>query len=365
MISPRRLALLALLLALAASGLARADGEISVRGIYYKEPATRVVQPMLDARFDLDDDTEVTAHTLVDAITSASAAAGAAGEAFTERRYELGLGIARGFADDTRCGLAARGSYEPDYQSVFGSLRCQIELAQKNTTLGLALALGHDRLSNAGAQDELAQATSIEGTLRSALMSASLSQIVSPVALFSLTYDLIYLEGTLANPYRQVPVGGGQGQLLPERVPSSRLRHALFASARGFVPTTRSTWVVGYRFYTDDWALAAHTPELRLIQEIRPALDVHAHYRYHWQREASFYRDRYAMSDPYLTSDVKLSGFHVHTVGIELESALYHLGVDGRLAEARVDVVAQYVLQRNRLGNALVLQTALSIPFEY
>src|SRR4051812_49961908 len=84
------------LVSLAVATPARADGSLAVRGVYYKERATRVMQPMLDGMFDAGVHGVVTGHFLVDAITSASASSGAAdATAFTERRYEGGLGYAR------------------------------------------------------------------------------------------------------------------------------------------------------------------------------------------------------------------------------------------------------------------------------
>jgi hypothetical protein len=350
-------------LLLAAAGSARAEGEITMRGVYYKERSTRVVQPMIDARAALDDDTELDAHTLVDVITSASAAAGAAGTPFTERRYELGAGLTHRIGDYT-CGLSGRFSYEPDYTSGFGAGRCQAALAQQNTLIGLGVAAGNDGLSNAGARDEMSQAAPVTGKLRTVLLSTSVTQVLSPLMVAGVTYDLMYIEGFLESPYRRVPVGGGMGMLVPEAVPSSRLRHALFGSVRGFVPATRSTWIAGYRFYLDDWDIQAHTPELRVVQELRPALDLHARYRFHWQSEAYFYQRTYAALEPFLTSDVKLSEFTTHTFGLELQSALTHLGqVAGLLGDARVELVLEYVVQRNRLGNAIVFQTALAMPF--
>jgi hypothetical protein len=358
--APAALAVLALLLG---ATPAHADGEVRVRNVYYKERSTRVVQPMVDARVALDDDTELTGHTLVDVITSASAGAGAAGVAFTERRYELGAGVSHRMGDHV-CGVSGRFSYEPDYLSLFGGARCQAALAQQNTLLGLALALGNDDLSNAGAQDEMTQIDRVDGELRSILVSTSATQILSPVLVAGLTYDLIYVEGFLESPYRRVPVAGtGTGSLVPETVPASRLRHAFFGSLRGFVPATGSTWIAGYRFYIDDWDIRAHTPELRLVQELLPAMDVHARYRFHRQSAAYFYEPTYAGTEPFLTTDVKLSELTTHTFGLELESALEHVGVAGLLGDARLELVLEYVVQRNRLGNALVLQTALAMPF--
>src|SRR6478672_11067788 len=89
-----QLTIVALLLACATA--AHADGALSMRGVYYKERSTRVVQPMLDGMFDVGTRGLVTGHLLVDAITSASASAGAVSpqEPFTENRYEAGVGYA-------------------------------------------------------------------------------------------------------------------------------------------------------------------------------------------------------------------------------------------------------------------------------
>ena len=64
-------------LALLAAAPARADGTLAVRGVYYKERATRVMQPMLDGAFEAGERGLVTGHLLVDAITSASQSSGA------------------------------------------------------------------------------------------------------------------------------------------------------------------------------------------------------------------------------------------------------------------------------------------------
>ena len=78
-----------------------------MRGAYYKEKSTRVVQPMIDADLDVGDAGQLKGHTLVDAIASASAASGASGDAFTERRVEGGLSYMRHSISDT----AEHGDY--------------------------------------------------------------------------------------------------------------------------------------------------------------------------------------------------------------------------------------------------------------
>jgi len=346
----------------ATAGPARGDGELGLRTQYYKERSTRVAQPMIDARIDLGDDSELRGHALVDAITSASPGSGAAGQPFTEYRWEAGAGYTHGFGG-WRAGGDFRFSRESDYQSVTGVLRGELDLASRNTTLGLAVGGGHDTLSNAGAQGGISQP--IEGSLDTALASASISQVLSRTMIAGAGYDLIYLDGFLANPYRTVAAGG---VLEMERLPATRLRHALSASVRAVLPATSTTGVASYRLYFDDWGMVAHSPEVRVIQEWKNGLAVHLRGRYHRQSRADFYRAVYDSSDPalfpYLTDDVKLSHFDAYTAGVKVEAPLALFGVCGPHADVRVDLLAEYVVQHNRFGNAFVGGLGVTVPVE-
>src|SRR5262245_48862975 len=123
--------------------VAHADGALTMRGVYYKERSTRVVQPMLDGMFDIGARGLLTAHLAVDAITSASASSGAmTDKPFSERRYEVGAGYAHEMSgpdgsilDVVRLAGEGKFSTEPDYRSVYVGGRVDTELAQKNATL--------------------------------------------------------------------------------------------------------------------------------------------------------------------------------------------------------------------------------------
>ena len=360
----RALALAALPAVLSAPAAARADGEVTVRGAYYKERATRVAQPMLDARFEVGEDGELQVHTLIDSISSASVAAGAAGEPFDETRYEIGAGYMHRLGL-FRFGGGVRGSTEPDYQSAFVNLRGEAELGERNTLLALGLAGGHDSISNEGAQSGLME-TSIEGTLNTGMLSLSLGQILTPTLFAQLTYDLIRLDGFQENPYRTVAAGG---MLEPERVPESRTRHAALALIRTYVPPSRTTLVGAYRFYGDDWGVTGHTPEVRVIQELVEDVHLHLRYRLHLQGAADFYQVIYDTADPavepYLTDDVKLSELTTHTFGIKLDLALSRLGIGGQMAGARGGALVEYITQSTYFGNAISAQLAVTVPFAY
>ena len=353
-----------LLALVALGGLERpaaGDGEIAIRGAYYKERATRVAQPMIDGRFEVGDDGELRAHALVDSITSASVAAGAAGSSFSENRLEGGASYLHRIGR-ARVGGGLRVSSEPDYRSGFAHLRGELELAERNTVLAVYLAAGRDAVSNEGAQNEMS--TPVEGVLWTAVGSLSISQVLSSVLVGQLTYDVARLDGFQENPYRSVPA---RGLLEPERVPAERIRHAGQAALRGFVPPTRSTLVGAYRLYADDWGLVGHTPEVRLIQEVMPLLGVHLRYRFHRQSAADFYQDAYATADPpYITDDAKLDRLTTHTLGGKVDLGLDLLGFTGSfLGGARAEASFDYINQSTYHGNAITAQLALIVPLAY
>ncbi|MDB4959962.1 MAG: hypothetical protein JWO36_7531 [Myxococcales bacterium] len=378
---------LALVALLAASTLAHADGTVSMRGVYYKERSTRVMQPMLDGMFEVGERGLVTAHLLVDAITSASAGSGAANATpFTEKRYEGGIGYTReldapaslSFVDRFRLGGETKYSTESDYRSLYLGARGEADLAQKNAVLGLGGGVSIDRVDNSGAQgpmggplltcDNSSLATRTDCPLRTYSGFASLSQIVGKNALVAVTYDIVKSHGFQANPYRQVLTGDG---FVAEKHPNDRLRHAIALSGRYFVNTTQTTLIAAYRYYRDDWHIHAHTPELRIIQQVGTVADASVRYRYYTQTAAFFWEKRYASSNPamnatpYFTDDPKMSAFTGHTLEAKLGVFGEAFDLSGKWRGARFEGVLEYILQHNRFGNAVVAHVSITVPFDY
>jgi hypothetical protein len=360
--------------ALAAAAPARADGTLSMRGVYYKERATRVMQPMLDAAFDAGSHGVVTGHLLVDAITSASASSGAADTTpFTERRYEGGLGYRHELGDLTLAG-DAKYSTESDYRSLYAGGRGQLALAQKNTVLALGGGVSFDTVTAAAAQGpsmptlrcDAAKPAETSCPLGVYALTGSVSQLLGPNAVAGLSIDLATLRGYQSNPYRTAIVGES---LVAERHPDRRTREAVTGSLRYFVADTKTTLIGAYRYYSDSWAVHAHTPELRVVQELDPNVDLGVGVRYYRQTAASFWKPRYPPDDAAMTQfvsdDAKLSAFTGYTVSAKLDvlGALFHLGE--RWAGARAEAIVEYVVQHNSFGNAVVAHAALTLPFSY
>jgi hypothetical protein len=381
---------LAATVSLAATRAARADGVIEERTVYYKESATRVEEPMLDGTFDVGARGVLTAHMLVDAVTSASAGVGAFnGVPFSKARFEAGAGYVReldgptgqSFLDHIRVGGDGKVSTENDYRSAYIGARAEASLAQQNATVGLGGGVSIDSLDNSGAQSPLGgpllqckgdtTAESKSCPVHAYFGSLSLSQIVSKHALVAATYDVTRMDGFLANPYRQVITSGG---FFPEKHPFTRLRQAMAVSARYYLPYTQTTFIVAYRFYHDDWQINAHTPELRIVQEVGDNADASLRYRYYTQTASFFapsaYGGRYP--DPtmdtnlrYYTDDPKMTAFTGHTVEAKLGVYGREFELPGMWRNARFEGVLAYIIQNNRYGNAVEAQFAVTVPFDY
>jgi hypothetical protein len=361
---PRRFCtnLLVSIIAVAWAGTtASADDEITLRGVYYKERATRITQPMLDATVGVGDAGVANGHLLIDAITSASASSGADGSAFTEKRYEAGGGYDHQFAR-LKLGGEMKYSTEPDYRSVFGGGSATLDLAQKNTQITVGGGYSSDKITNAGAQGPFAAA--IDGKMKSVLGYVSVTQILGTNTVAGVSMDLSMLRGYQQNPYRSAITDQG---LVAERHPDKRLRQAYAVNGRHYVERTGTTIIGLYRYYRDDWGVVGHTPELRIVQEIGSSIDAALRLRYHRQSAADFYQDRYAQSDStvqmYVSDDVKLSTFGSETIEAKLGVLGETFDLGGRWAGARFEGLLQYTVQGNRFGNAIVAHFALTVPF--
>ncbi len=358
--------LLVVAVALASAGDALADGFLSIRGAYYKERSTRVIQPMVDAALDTSDG-RIEAHFLVDSITSASAATGTGGLEFNERRWEGGLGYTHDLPGHVKLGAEGKYSTENDYFSTWIAGKVEVGLFDQNTTLRLLVGHSFDRITNGVAVDTGAIGTPFrEEHLGTTLVSLGGSQLLAPWLVGRLTYDFMYLDGYQANMYRVVR--GGSEPVL-ERVPTRRVRHAAAASARAWFPTG-TVGALEYRLYLDDWGIIANTIDVRAIQEIVPGLDVRAHYRFYTQGAANFYQDVYTqdqISNPqvYVTADGKLASFVTNALGGQISGALSLLGVTGDWGDIRFDLSVERLWQTSSFGNAWVAQVGMSVPFSY
>lgn len=378
----RRAALLVALLSLCgALPLARAEhlsqnpaGEVQFRGQYWRDRNTRVINPAVDMERGAPNGVRVGASYLLDAITSASVAAGAASDQpFTELRHEASLRVEvpLGFRDGrpSKHSLIASYGYssESDYWSHNAGLRLKLRLASENTTLMLGGDYGHNTVGRRMGPDRyltppldlspncrldldtlsFADREGCYGRLHTFHFVGYLSQILSPTLLLTLCYEITLGLGYWNNPYRPVLVLGEIMRV--ENLPTQRVRHAVGLTLRKLIPLegVLIPFVAlrpALRFHADDWGLKALSPELAVHLPIGP-LELRAQYSFYGQLAADFYRSEgggradfftdtpiygtgavMRNGEPVFTSDVKMGPFTSHTVELALTWRLSFLG---------------------------------------
>jgi hypothetical protein len=154
------------------------------------------------------------------------------------------------------------------------------------------------------------------------------SQVLSPTSVLQAGAELNLVHGLQHNPYRNVYAAGSN---VPERHPDSRRRHDVFVKFNQYL-TNRSSVLLSYVYYTDDWGVGASTVGAKLNQYVTPNFVMRYRYRFYTQGAADFYRDEYELSDGidgFRTGDYRLSEFSAHLFGTRMEWELGGLG--GRL----------------------------------
>jgi hypothetical protein len=159
----------------------------------------------------------------------------------------------------------------------------------------------------------------------------SVSQILSPTTIGSLSYGITNQRGTLQQTWNSSPITPC-GVPIPcdararEIFPRTRLRHAVRATLAQRIPITDTTLRFAYRYYADDFDVRASTLEAEMVQGLASPLSLTLRYRVHRQTAASFYVDRLPMElrddDAPRTSDSDLDAFTARSLGARLDLVL-------------------------------------------
>jgi len=313
----RRLAVLFGVVALLAGSRATADNHVTLRMQYYREPSTRVVQPVVEIEKDLPYGFDVNTHVLLDAITSASAASGPAGDnIFTEVRDEAGIRVGKNWSR-TRVTLGYSYSAESDYWSHVVAGGASFRVWGDTGTLSLSAGAGFDDVGKrvlGSAPTPVATGPCVpNGTrhcpLDQQFAGLSYSQVLTPTTVVQAGYELALLDGFLASPYRAVPQKGS------EVVPDKRWRNAVAARVAQYIPEAGLGLQLHYRYYWDlyyklkwgvlptsasdplsttggdPWDVRSHTIEGRVFKTVGRDTELRLTYRYYTQTSAAFWCD--------------------------------------------------------------------------
>lgn len=352
---------------------AGAEDRISGRGVYFREASTRIVEPMVQVSKTVPQGFDVDAYFLIDAVTSASVAAGAnTDQIFTEWRKESGLGV--GYTKQrTRVGGSFRYSTEPDYQSTTVGL---------NLTQGVWKNSGELRVNTAYADDTIPVAS--DGRMQTMFGGVMYSQALSPTWLMQAGYEAMFVKGFLQNPYIRVPNKGR------EKPPNKRLRHAWVLRVAKYFPSLSGGVQLHYRLYYEQsayvdkpanapagnlWGIVAHTIEGRVFKTLSRHFELRLSYRYHKQGSANFWcntnpafggrTDCYDPFDPYYSADIKWGALATHMPELKI---IWDLRVFAHVRFWRIfsagalDLSYGRLIQDTRYGNAHLLQAGFTFP---
>jgi hypothetical protein len=368
----------ALVVLCATTPVARGDDYVAIRGAYYREPSTRVIQPMIEVERDSPQGIDVAAHFLVDAITSASLAAGTAVDAiFTEIRDEAGLRVRKRW-ERSEVTLGYKYSAESDYWSHgiggYAAHRFWGDTARIALSLGLSL----DAVSSRNRTPDCSTPPSTSCPLDTYYAGLTYTQAISPVLIAQIGAETAFLDGWQGNLYRSVP----NFRFTYEKLPSKRLRNAITPRVAYVFPSTRTSLQLQYRYYfdvdpgalgdDDPWGIHAHTFELRVFQSLTPSLEVRLAYRQEIQSGANFWCDTtvnpgcYSPNVAYASTDPKLGPMHTEYPEVKLfweAEALEGTPLLGWFAAGTFEISYGYYIQSTSYGNAHVLQMGYRMPY--
>jgi len=294
--------------------------------------ALMVYQGIAHLALHQNEDVTHTATIPLDVVTSASADALDATTSASRVNEASGIDYVTEWQATDVDGARFRGGFriEEPFRSFFTGAAYVRSLAQDNALVSVSGNYIHDFFDTID-QNGVIQGNSQRQTLN---LNGSVSQVLSPTTIAWLTYGVTRQWGVLQQTWNGVPVviDCPPAMMGPdpcyrqrpaaEQLPDSRLRHALSARLAQFVPATRSTVRLHYRYYVDDWGMQAHTALVELYQELGAYLRLGLRYRYHFQTGVDFWTRSIpgaAVTDPApRTSDSDLARLHANEVGAKL-----------------------------------------------
>ncbi len=148
------------------------------------------------------------------------------------------------------------------------------------------------------------------------------ARIVNPRVQFSLSADVVLMQGLLSTPFHRVYFDLPEGYSGPEedieRLPDRRFKLPIAARVnwRAWDELTVRTF---YRFYADDWGVIANTASLELAYELGEAWTLLPFYRIHRQSATDYfaeYEEHSPVGSSFYTSDWDLSELTTHKAGL-------------------------------------------------
>jgi hypothetical protein len=274
--------------------------------------------PSVLVRKNFKETVSVAGNYYVDNVSSASIDVITSGASeYSERREEYSVSgdylydksiLSAGYTNSDESDYTADTYFFNVSQDFFGDL----------TNLSFGYARGDDEVRQNG-NDEFRE------EIERHSYRVGISQVLAPNLLLALNYEAITDEGYLNNPYRVYryltnPLDPSQGfQQATEVYPDTRTSDAAGLKLLYRLPW-RASLGAGYRYFTDDWGIDAHTGQIGYTHAFGSHWIVDLKYRYYDQGAADFYSDlfQFASQDDkdFRARDKELSDMNSQTFSV-------------------------------------------------
>lgn len=275
-----------------AAGAARADRRAATFVyVYSDDDGLTIISPQLAMRADAGDEVELSATYDVDIISAASVdvVTMASPRGYEEDRHGIAAGLTWRPRPGDTLQLRYLPSWEPDYRSHGVAAGAEREWLDRRLATRLDLNVAFDAVGRSGDDPSRWRA------LTTTAVRLGAGWVFDRYTVGDVSYELQWLDGFQASPYRFVAIGWSDGSstAVPEAAPSTRVRHA--AAVGGRRALTRSWFLSATaRGYLDSWGIYSLTGETELQRAFggdRFIAGVYA--RGYWQSAAEFYRAHY------------------------------------------------------------------------
>ncbi len=288
----------------------------------YEGGGVKIDGPSVLVRKNVGDKFSFSGNYYVDMVTSASVDVVTTASEYTEERTEYSLSMDY-LNDRTIMTLGFANSTENDYIADTLSYSISQEFFGDLSTLTLGFGLGDDTVKATGAE-------SFEAGSNRKRYNLGFTQILTKRLIASFSYEAVFDEGFLRNPYRQVRTVdldavltcdqqyGNQGG---ECYPNTRNSDA-YAIRGIYALTNHSSLRAEYRSFSDSWGLESQNYELRYSHQWGSRWLFEGRFRsYNQSSGAFFYQDIFdtdANSYEFYARDKELSTYTATQYGLSV-----------------------------------------------
>lgn len=283
---------------------------------------------------------------------------------FKDTRFAGDASLARPLGRLTNANLGLHLSSENDYTSAGISSGISRDFNDRNTTVGLSVAIAHDVSKPVGGfhpefsavgeeiedddDDVINRRERFEGKSREVYDAVfSITQVLDRNTLLQLNLSLNAASGFLTDPYKVISLveppesenAGEPVENIYERRPGSRSKRAVYAELKRYLGGGSAG--LSYRYFWDDWGVRSHALDATYRLDFKSTGAFEPRIRWYHQEQASFYNAFLVQGAPlpaYASSDSRLASFDALTYGLN-----YIVPVN---AGSRVNITAEYYTQR-------------------